>query len=181
METSKEQKNVSVNDLIADIKANLKQKSASKRDEVLVMRAMLNDKTFEVKDYATEETHCPAQDFRTMMSNVVSASTKMGKSEAEALVNDYEVKKSDAETMVQLSKDFFNTSLRTGRKINLGANENSNISIQLKEIPASVKKFPIKVGMDDNGNPIYDKKESVIPAHEGLKVTAPCPSWKVKK
>ena len=159
MET-KEQK-VSVLDLIDDIKSNLKQKSASKRDEVSVMKAMLNDRDFQVKDYVTEETHCPAADFRDMMTNVVTASTKMSKVEAEPLVNEYEVKKSDAETMVQLSKDFFNSALRTGRKINLGATETSNISIQLKSIPEAHKKFPIKVGVDSDGSPIYDKKESV--------------------
>lgn len=167
-------------ELINGIKTNLKQKSASKRDEVSVMKAMLNDTEFVVKDYATEEEHCPAKEFRSMVSNIVSSTTKMPKVEAESIINDYAVKKSDAETMVQLSKDFVNSSLRTGRKINLGATETSNISIQLKEIPESHKKFPKKIGVDDNGAAIYEKAESVVPAHEGLKVSSPCPNWVTK-
>lgn len=163
--------------LIEEIKTNLKQKSASRRDEDAVMREMLNDRNFVVTDYSTHEQHCPAQEFRDMLSNVVAATTKMPKVEAAAVVADYDVKKADADTMVTLSKDFINCSLRTGRKINLGATEKSNISIQLKEIPESQKKFPMKTGLNDDGSPRYEKAETIIPAHEGLKVSSPCPNW----
>lgn len=169
--------NNSVQVLINEIKDNLKQKSASKRDEVAVMRAMLNDTTFQVTDYATGEKHCPADDYREMLSNVVATTTKIPKAEASALVAGYEAKKSDAETMVTLSKDFVNCALRTGRKVNLGATAKSNISIQLKEIPESQKKFPMKTGINDDGTPRYEKAQTVIPAHEGLKVSSPCPTW----
>jgi hypothetical protein len=151
--------------LIKDIKENLKQKSASKRDEVAVMKAMLNDTSFQVTDYATGESHCPATEYREMLSNVVSATTKITKAEASTLVAGYEAKKSDAETMVALSKDFINGALRTGRKVNLGATEKSNISIQLKEIPESEKKFPMKTGVNDDGTPRYEKAQTIIPAH----------------
>lgn len=166
-----------VTQLIEGIKSGLKQKSASSRDEVKVMKEMLNDREFIVTDYASNEQHCPAQDFRTMLTGIVSNTTKITASEAESLVNDYDVKKSDAETMVQLSKDFLNCSLRTGRKINLGGTEKSNISIQLKEIPESQKKFPKKVGVNSDGSAKYEKAETIIPAHEGLKVSSPCPNW----
>jgi hypothetical protein len=101
----------------------------------------------------------------------------MPKVEAQAVADNYDVKKSDAETMVTLSKDFVNCSLRTGRKINLGATAKSNISIQLKEIPESQKKFPMKTGVNDDGTPRYEKADTIIPAHEGLKVSSPCPKW----
>ena len=166
-----------VKDLIKDIHDNLKQKSASKRDEVTVMRAMLNDKDFIVTDYATHEQHCPAKDFRDMTANIIAATTKMPKVEAQAVADNYDVKKSDAETMVNISKDFVNCALRTGRKINLGATEKSDISIQIKEIPESQKKFPMKTGVNDDGTPRYEKAETIIPAHEGLKVSSPCPKW----
>lgn len=166
-----------VKDLIKDIHDNLKQKSASKRDEVTVMRAMLNDKDFVVTDYATHEQHCPAKDFRDMTANIIAATTKMPKVEAQAVADNYDVKKSDAETMVNISKDFVNCALRTGRKINLGATEKSDISIQIKEIPESQKKFPMKTGVNDDGTPRYEKAETIIPAHEGLKVSSPCPKW----
>jgi hypothetical protein len=169
--------NTNVQELIQDIKDNLKQKSASRRDEEAVMRAMLNDRDFIVRDYSSHETHCPASDYREMVAGIISSTTKMPKVEAAAIVNNYEVKKSDASTMVNLSKDFFNCALRTGRKINLGATEKSDISIQLKEIPETQKKFPMKTGVNEDGSARYEKNETTIPAHEGLKVSSPCPKW----
>ena len=172
-----ENNNMNVQELIQDIKNNLKQKSASRRDEEAVMRAMLNDRSFIVKDYSTQETHCPATEYRDMIASIITSTTKMPKVEAQAVVENYEVKKSDASTMVTLSKDFFNSALRTGRKINFGATEKSDISIQLKEIPETQKKFPMKTGMNDDGTFRYEKNETTIPAHEGLKVSSPCPKW----
>ena len=172
-----ENNNMNVQELIQDIKNNLKQKSASRRDEEAVMRAMLNDRSFIVKDYSTQETHCPATEYRDMIAGIIASTTKMPKVEAQAVVENYEVKKSDATTMVTLSKDFFNSALRTGRKINFGATEKSDISIQLKEIPETQKKFPMKTGMNDDGTFRYEKNETTIPAHEGLKVSSPCPKW----
>ena len=172
-----ENNNMNVQELIQDIKNNLKQKSASRRDEEAVMRGMLNDRSFIVKDYSTQETHCPATEYRDMIAGIIASTTKMPKVEAQAVVENYEVKKSDASTMVTLSKDFFNSALRTGRKINFGATEKSDISIQLKEIPETQKKFPMKTGMNDDGTFRYEKNETTIPAHEGLKVSSPCPKW----
>lgn len=172
-----ENNTIGVQELIQDIKENLKQKSASRRDEEAVMRAMLNDRQFVVRDYSTNETHCPSTEYRDMIAGIVASTTKMPKVEAAAIVDSYEVKKSDASTMVTLSKDFFNSALRTGRKINLGSTEKSDISIQLKEIPESTKKFPMKTGVNADGSPRYEKNETTIPAHEGLKVSSPCPKW----
>lgn len=179
MANLEEKETMGVQELITNIKENLSQKSASTRDEVRVMKAMLNDRDFKVSTYSNNgiTQHCPAEDYRSMLSNVVSSTTKISKSEADNLVNNYEAKKSDAETMVSLSKDFFNSSLRTGRKINLGGTEKSNISIQLKEIDETVKRYPKKVGVNADGTTQYEKAETKIPAHEGLKVTSPCPSW----
>ena len=151
---------MNVQELIQDIKNNLKQKSASRRDEEAVMRGMLNDRSFIVKDYSTQETHCPATEYRDMIAGIIASTTKMPKVEAQAVVENYEVKKSDASTMVTLSKDFFNSALRTGRKINFGATEKSDISIQLKEIPETQKKFPMKTGMNDDGTFRYEKNET---------------------
>ena len=168
---------VNVQELISDIKSSLKQKSASRRDEEAVMKAMLNDRSFIIKDYSTNETHCPATEYREMIAGIIASTTKMPKVEASAIVDNYEVKKSDEVTMVNLSKDFINSALRTGRKINLGATEKSDISIQLKEIPESQKKFPMKTGLNPDGTAKYEKNETTIPAHEGLKVSSPCPKW----
>ena len=175
----KEEKDIQgVEELISDIKTNLTQKSASNRDETRVMRAMLNDRNFKVTQYSNSGTtqHCPAEDYRKMLTNVVSSTTKISSSEASTLVDNYDVKKSDAEIMVGLSKDFIHCALSTGRKVSFGGTEKGNISIQLREVPESVKRYPKKLS---DGS--YEKGETRIPAHDTLKVTAPCPSWAGKK
>lgn len=171
--------NTTVNELIKGIKENLKQSSTSAKDEMKIMRAMLNDDSFSVTYYLNSgdtEQHCPAQEFRGMISNIVSDVANIPKSEAEKLTESYECKKSDAETMITLSKDFINTTLRSGRKIKLGGTEQSDISIKLKEHPATVKSYPIKT-VNDDGSVSYVKKEKQIPAHEGLIASSPCPKW----
>lgn len=174
---------MSVQALVKDIKTHLTQKSASSRDEVRVMKAMLNDRTFKYEEYSNSgvETRCPAEEFRGMITNVISSATKIPKNEAKALADNYDAKKSDAETMVQISKDFINTALKTGRSINLGGTEKSNITIQLKEIDMAVKRYPKKVGVNQDGSIRYENAESTVPAHEGLKVKSPCPDWVLEK
>ena len=169
---------MNVNDLINDIKSNITQKSSSNRDEIRIMTALLNDTSFFVSNYSNSgiTQHCPAKEFKNMISNIVSATTNISKAEANNLVEDYECKKSDAETMISLSKDFFNTTLQTGRKINLGGTEKSNISIAIKEYPTVVKEYPVK-NVDDKGNISYTKSQKTIPAHQGLTVSSSCPTW----
>lgn len=181
--TNNNNESMGVNELIKDIKTHLTQKSSSTRDEVRVMRAMLNDRDFKYEEYSNGgvETRCPAEEFRGMLSNIVSSTTKIPKNEAKALADEYEVKKSDAETMVTLSKDFLNTALRTGRSISLGGTAKSNISIQLKDIETATKRYPKKVGVNSDGSIKYENAESVVPAHQGLKVKSPCPDWIVDK
>lgn len=170
-----------VNELISTIRSGLTQKSASARDENLVMQAMLNDRDFNMTYYSNDGStseHCPADEIRKMTSNIVAATTHISQAEAEALVNDYKFKKSDADIMIGLSKDFINNALRTGRKINFGGTEKSNISIQLKEVPESTKRYPKPAGVNEDGSIRYEKSATItIPAHEGLKVTSPCPPW----
>ena len=99
-------------ELVKEIKDNLSQVSSSNKDEVRVMQAMLNDKEYEVGVYPNsglKETYNPAKDFRGMVSNIIANTAKISKEEASALVDTYEVTKSDASTMVNVSKEFFNT------------------------------------------------------------------------
>lgn len=116
----------SLNEVLSDIKQNHKQVSASQKDEVRVMQTMLNDTSYEVGVYAKEGkvgTYNPAQDFRTMEASIVSSVAKISKGEAESVVSEYEVTKSDASTMVNVSKEFVNTYLSCGRKLPLGGRE----------------------------------------------------------
>ena len=173
-----------VKELIKEIKTNLSQVSSSQKDEVKVMRAMLNDKDFEVDVYEKEGkigTYCPAKDVREMVSNVVAATTRISNEEASMLVQDYEFKKSDAETFVNVSKEFVNTYLQTGRKLPLGGREKSNVSLVLKDVKEQSRRFPRKVGVNPDGTAKYDNGVVNVGSYESIKVIAPCPTWTSKK
>ena len=163
-----------VEELVGEIKKDLKQVSSSQKDEVAVMQAMLNSPDYEVGVYSKDGqvgTYNPCKDFRGMCTNIVANVTK-NKVEATTLMDKYNVTKSDAETMVNVSKEYFNTYLDTGRKIKLGGREKSDYGMSLKEVKASVKSYPIK---KDDGKVEFGKKE--VPAHNSIKVYGSCPSW----
>ena len=161
-------------DLVKDINTNLKQKSASQKDEVRVMRAMLNDKEFKVGEYSKEGKvgeYSPYEDSRKMVSTILSSAAKIPSSEAKEIADKYEFSKAEATTMINISKEFINTYAHTGRKLPLGAREDMSVAIQLKEVPQSVKQFP-KGGIGST-----ERGQVTIPAHNTLKVSGPCPSY----
>ena len=177
---------VTVKELLKDINENLSQnngaprKSASHKDEVRVMQAMLNDTSYEVDIYGkdgVEGTYNPAKDFRNMCSNIISKSAKISLTEASNLVDKYEVTKSDASSMVNISKEFVNTYIHSGRKLPLGSRERSDVAIGLKNVDESTRLYPTKVGVNDGGTDRYSKTPTVVPAHESIRVYAPCPIW----
>lgn len=171
---------IGVNDLLNEIKTSLKQKNASQKDEVRVMQSMLNDDTYKVGLYnKSGETgqYCPAEDYRSMVSSIISSTTKISKDEASALAKEHEASKQEAATMVNISKQFTLTYLETGRKYPLGGREKTNFALSLKDVPERVKPCPQKVGIDDNGQDIYETTEKTTPAHLGLKAYSSCPEW----
>ena len=173
-----------VKELINEIKSNLSQVSSSQKDEVRIMKAMLNDKDFEVDVYDKEGvvgTYNPAKSTRAMMASVIAGTTRISNEEASALIENYEFKKSEAESLVNLSKEFVNTYLQTGRKLPLGGREKSNVSLVLKEIKEQPRRFPRKVGVNPDGTAKYDNGIVTVEAYESVKLVAPCPSWVSKK
>ena len=166
--------------LVNEIKDNLSQVSSSNKDEVRVMQAMLNDKEYEVGVYTNsglKETYNPAKDFRGMLSGIVSNTTKISKDESATLVDSYEVTKSDAATMVNVSKEFVNTYIMTGRKLPFGGREKSNVAICGKEVPETIKTYPKKVGVNEDGTGRYESGERRVPSHFTAKVFGSCPDW----
>ena len=136
--------------LIKDVQDNLTNASASHKDEVRIMQAFLNDTSYEVGVYdktGKVGTVAPAKEFRSVISNAIVATTKISKEEADSLVAGYEAKKSDAESMLTVSKSS-NTYLQTNRKIGLGGREKSNVSLIKKEIKESTRSYPKQVGVD---------------------------------
>lgn len=169
-----------VEQMVLDIKTNLSQKSSSHKDEVAVMQAMLNDTSYKVSVYSRDkdvETYCPAEEARNMISSVIAATTKVGTAEADALAAEYQFTKSNADVMVGISKEFINTYVQTGRKLPLGGRENSNVSLEAREIKEKECGFPKKIGVDTNGEDIYKNIVSKVPAHGGIKAASPCPAW----
>ena len=169
-----------VQNLINEIKNNLTQKSSSKKDEVRVMKAMLNDTSYKVAVYDKSGKvgeYCPAESAKQIVSSVLQHSAGITSTEADALAKGYEFSSQDAENMIGISKEFVNTYVHTGRKIAMGGREKSNISLELKEVEATSRPYPKVVGIDSNGKKIYGRGMSKIGAYEGLKVNAPCPAW----
>lgn len=172
--------NNTVTALIQEINTNLKQTSSSRKDEVAVMQAMLSDPEYEVNIYGKdgiEGTYNPTNDFRSMCASIISNAAKVPVAEATQLMSDYSVRKSEATSMVNISKEFVNTFIHTGRKLPLGAREKSDISLSIKNVEATTRMYPQKIGVNDDGSDRYSKTPTTIPAHESIRVHAPCPSW----
>ena len=164
-------------DLVKDINKNLSQASSSQKDEIRVMESMLNDKEFKVGEYTKEGKvgeYSPYEDSRKMISNVITKTVKIPAPEAKDLAEAYTFGKSESASMVNISKEFINTYVQTGRKLPLGGRENMNASLLIKHVEEATKQFPVGgIGSTTRG-------EVTIPAHDSLKVAAPCPIWKKK-
>ena len=172
--------NSAVKNLITEIKDNLSQVSSSNKDEVRVMQAMLNDKEYEVGVFTNsgyKESYNPAKDFRGMVAGIVSNTTKISKDEAATLVDSHEVTKAEASTMVNVSKEFVNTYLSTGRKLPFGGREKSNIALSGRDVEETIKTYPKKVGVNEDGTGRYETGERKVPAHMSAKVYGSCPDW----
>lgn len=171
---------ISVLQLIEEINRSSSQTAISYKDEVKVMRAMLNDKDYEVQVYNKDGvagTLSPYRESRELISSVIASTTKISSQEAEQLAEQHEFNKAESLNMINISKEFINTYLETGRKLSLGGREDSDISIAKKVVKETTRKCPHKIGEDENGNAIYEHRESVIPSHKSLKVFSPYPEW----
>lgn len=163
-------------EVLNEIKSGLSQRSSSQKDEVRVMRCMLNDPTYSVGIYDRSGKigdYCPYEDSRSMLGNVINEATGIQLKEAKALANAFEFTNKEASSMVNISKEYINTYLHTGRKLPLGAREKSNASLLLKEVPQSKKKYPNAIGDSSDRS----SGETIVPAHESVKVSAPCPNY----
>lgn len=172
--------NYNVNEVIKEIKDGLSQTSSSAKDEVKIMQTMLNDKDYEVGVYGAsgkKGTYNPAMDYREMQAGVIAATVKISKDEAKALADAHEVTKGEATTLVNVSKEFVNTYLHTGRKLPFGGRENSNLALCGKDVEQTTKSYPKKIGVNEDGTGRYESGEKVVPAHFSAKVYGSCPAW----
>ena len=160
-------------DIIKDVKSNVTQCSSSKKDEITVMQAMMNDTNFSVDVYSKGgkvDEYYPSRELRKVVTNVVASTTHIPVKEATELVNAYEFTRVDAAAMVNMSKEFVNTYLQTGRKLPLGGRKNSDVELMWKYIEDRTTEIPIK---SETG----ERLNTFIPAHGGIKAINPCPEW----
>ena len=165
---------------IQEIKANVKQHSASIKDEVSVMQAMMNDRNYEVeifKKNGNNTTFAPGREFRGMVTDVMASAAKINKEEAAGLVEDYEFKRTHAETMVELNKEFIYAYTSTGRKYKLGGREDANVSLVRKDYEPGMRRYPTKIGENPDGSAIMGAGEVWVDGYSGIKASSPCPPW----
>ena len=152
----------------------------SSRDEIRVMQGMMNDTTYQVNVYQGNNItgiYNPAVTFRNMFSSVLSEMTGMNKIETNEIVKNYTFDQKSASTMVDFSKEFINTYLKTERKIPLGGRDKSNIALKSKTIPAGFIKYPVKITENNDGKVVCESKQAYVPEYKSVKIFAPCPIW----
>ena len=167
---------MTVKELVTSIKKDLSQSSASIKDEVTVMMAMMNDKTFKVdelgKDGQVLSSYCPADVADALATSIIKGATKVSTAEAEELAKNYQYGKKEATAMVTLSKEFVNTYLDTGRKMKFGNREGKSLVLKQTEKEATSCTYPKRVGYDDSGKPIYQLATSEISAYKDVKAVS---------
>lgn len=166
---------MSVQSIIKEVQARRTQKSVNIKEENLVMKELLNDREFKAAVYGKdgiEDYMCPAEEMDNMVGGIISKTTGISAQEAEKLAIDYEYTKSDAGHMINVSKEYFNVYLETGRKMALGKREGSDISIVQKIIPESQRHVSKKIGIDENGNDLRETIYVDVKEHKSIKVIA---------
>lgn len=162
-------------EVIQSVKDGVYQHKASRKDEVTVMKAIINDPEYSVDIYDKDgepEAYFPGKEFRRVVSSAIASTTKIPAKEAVELVNNYNFTKSDAAALIGLTKEFVHSYLKTGRKLPIGGRSTSNVELIWKQFSERAAGVP----GSDGGRSI-----TVIPAHEGIKTSNPCPPWVMKK
>ena len=123
-----------------------KQKSASRVDEIRVMRTMLNDPDFSVSIYDKNKgyigTRCPREEAVKFVTNVASTITGLDVKSTQELANSYEFTKRDATFLIENGRDFTTTYLSTGRKLPIVQSEKSEASLILRHVEQREKNVP---------------------------------------
>ena len=156
--------------------------SSSKKDEIRVMKEMLNDKEYEVGVYTNKgkvDTYNPSKDARDMIANILTNVTKINMAEAEEIASNYVFSSKEAKSMVSLSKEFINTYLETGRTLNLGGRETFNTQLKMIHVDEKERTRPVldKETFDKTGEKIYERVNYKISEHDSIKAKSSCPKW----
>jgi hypothetical protein len=180
--------NLGVLETIEGIKKTVSQNSSSKKDEVRVMQAILNDKEYKVGVFGKDgevEKYCPSDDARSMSASIIASTTKISKDEAAKLAEEHDFSRSEAESMVGISKEFVNAYVKTGRKLPLGSREDMNVGLSLKTVEGKTRSYPKWTGatesyVDEDGTTkerkVYEHPEVTTQGYNSLRVHGSCPA-----
>lgn len=134
--------------VINEVKQSAKQIAINKTDEIKVMTAMLNDKDFKYQKYEKNIGRVGEINPRSQMVNlstdIIFRATGLEKKNCNILAENLVFTKKDAQTIIDLNKEFLDVYTTTGRKINLIQNEKTEANVYTKEIGSSVKAVPNK-------------------------------------
>lgn len=157
-------------------KTTKKQRSASRVDEIRVMRTMINDPEYSVSIYDKNKgyigTRSPREEAVKFISNVTSAITGIESKSAYELAKRYEFTKKDACFLLENHKDFTQTYLSTGRKLPIIQTESAEASIFSRELSEREKSVPSGTGSNKN---------SIVPAYTKIVCRSKCPKYHVSK
>ena len=165
-----ENETISTEELLKEIRqATKKQKSASKVDEVRVMRSMLNDDTFKLSVYDKNNglvgTRCPREEAVKFLTNITTNITGLDKKTVSAMCNEYEFTKKDAMFMLDMSRDFNQVYLSSGRKLPIVQGADSEAAVFYRPIPIKEKKVPAT------------DKVTTVPAFNKVICKSKCPKY----
>jgi len=164
---------MSVEQIIQEVQGRRTQRSVNVKEENLVMKELLNDRSFKAAVYGkdgVEDYICPAEEMDSMVGGIISKTTGISQPEAEKLAIEYEYTKNDAGHMINVSKEFVNTYMDTGRKMSLGKRKDSDISIAQKEVPARMRHVSKKIGIDEKGEDIRETIYVDVKEHKSIRV-----------
>lgn len=153
---------VTMKELMSEIKETTKkQKSASRVDEVRVMRTMLNDPKFEVSIYDRNKgkigTRSPREEAIKFVASTASAVTGLDVAQATELAQNYEFTKKDATFLIENARDFTSTYLETGRKLPMVQSAKTEASLIIRHVDQKTKKIPDNMGGGTATVPAFDK------------------------
>ena len=154
--------------------------TSSQKDEIDMMRAMLNDFSYVNGIYNNSEcigVTCPSVQLRKVLTDTICNVFNLERYEVEQELNKYNFTDKDAEQLISISKQFVVGYLESGRKLPFGQRRNCDISLTMKTVPAHKVFHPIKISKEDGGTETIIK-ETMVPKYDQLRTSCKCPAWK---
>lgn len=154
-------------------------RTSSQRDEVRVMKEMLNDREYKVGIYSVkgkEGELCPSEEARSMVSSVLSSAAKISEPEAEKLAEEHEFNKKESANLVNVSKEFVNTYLQSGRKLPLGARETTSTALVMNTTEPKTEKKNVRT-KQPGAEPKNELRDIFTPSFQKVKAVSTCPVW----